>query len=306
MATKIEAGADLKRTDMYLVNPFEIEVLEANRGRVTPPTEQAIVHLAMSIYDNGQQQPVQCRRIEGQRLQLTMGYTRLASLRLIRDGFTGSDNVERRDESAKLKVVVNDVNNEKALTDNIIENRHRNQTTPIDDAHNQNQLRDRYGYDDEHIASLYDCSVISVRRTQKLLRLERAEQMLVHEGKMSMNAALDLLELHPNVRAAVIRDALGTDSGGRINAGEVRAQVRDHHLNDDKGGKRDPKNAGSPPKIAVRARTGAEIKKFFEAESKGRSKHTPFAKIMVTYASGLLTDEQMKDQMKRAFANRAA
>lgn len=303
MATKVQAGADLKRTDMFLVNPFEIEVLEASRGRITPPTEAAIIHLAMSIFDHGQQQPVQCRRVEGQRLQLTMGYTRIAALRLIRDGFVGSDTKERRDESARIQVVIHDVNNEKALTDNIIENRHRNQTTPIDDAHNQNQLRDRYGYDDEHIAQLYDCTVVSVRRTQKLLRLEKSEQMLVHEGKMSMNAALDLLELHPNVRAAVIRDALAE---GHVNAADIRSQVRDHHLNDNSGGKRDPKNAGPKPKIAVKARTGAEIKKFFESEGKGRAKHAPFAKLMVTYVAGLITDDQMRDQMKRAFANRAA
>lgn len=333
MATQVNAGADLKRSDLYLVNPFEIEVLEANRGRTTPPSEEDILNLAASIFDHGQQQPVQCRRVAGNRLQLTMGYSRMAGFRLIREGFTGTDGVERIDPEMKIKVVVADTNDEKALTNNIIENRHRNQTTAIDDAVNQNLLRDRYGYDDEKIAGLYLCSVATVQRMQLLLRLEQKEQDLVHEGKLSVNAALDVLELPAEKRAEVLEKATVKETG-KVKAAEVKAQVRDHHLSDDKGGKRDPANAGPPPKTErkkpgeaavepeapakaekaakpakgavvaakLKARTVKEIKDFLRIQgSYDTGNRAKFCRILNKWVEGARTNEQLEITLQRVF-----
>lgn len=258
MATNVVAGADMKRTDLFLVNPFEVEVQEALRGRISPPTEEVLIELAESIFDYGQRQSVECRRIAGNRLQLTMGYTRMAAIRLIRDGFVGNDGVERHDPNFKIKTTVADANDEEALTRNVIENRHRNATTPIDDAVNQNILRDRYGKSDDEIAKLFHVSIQTVERTALLLRLEARERDLVHQGLMTVTAALDLLELPAEKRAEVIEAA--TAETGKVQGAKVRSQVRDHHLNDDKGGNRDPNNAGPKP-ATVRKKAGDGVAK---------------------------------------------
>jgi ParB-like chromosome segregation protein Spo0J len=232
MATTINAG-DSRRTDLFHVNPFEIIVREENRGRHLPPSKEAIVAMAESLLDNQQQQPIQCRRDPvDKRLILNVGFTRTAAGRMIVKGFTDSNGVERKDEDFKLKVTLSDANDEQAFKNNIVENAHRNQTSPIDDAYNQKMCRDRYGMADAEIAKLYNWKgTAKVAQLRNLLSLETPIQLMIHEGTISIQAALDMLQLTPEKRAEIVEVATKQNNGGKtkITTSAVRDVVREQN-----------------------------------------------------------------------------
>jgi ParB-like chromosome segregation protein Spo0J len=140
MALTLNAGTP-KRKDLWWIDPIKIIVTEEDRGRSQPPTEDQVVELAMSIHDYGQQQPATCRRVDKDRVKLVAGFTRCAAARLIRDGFTGTDNVQRHKPDFMLQCVLVDCNPAESFRRNVIENAHRGETSPIDDAFNQRRLR---------------------------------------------------------------------------------------------------------------------------------------------------------------------
>jgi ParB-like chromosome segregation protein Spo0J len=232
MATKVNAG-DVKRGDLLFVDPFEVQVKEELRGRHKPPTEEAVIKMAMSLLEHGQLEPVECRKIENHRLQLTLGFTRTAAVRLIRTGFTDTEGVVHpADKEFRLKVVITDTNDDLAFIRNIVENAHRNATTPMDDAFNQQRLRDKYGKSDADIARLYQYKGQGmVTRLKKLLALDSRFQEMVHVGTLSINGALELLDLPADQRDAALQAATDQDSG-KVNATDLRAQVRDRILAD--------------------------------------------------------------------------
>jgi ParB-like chromosome segregation protein Spo0J len=135
------AGKPISRSDLFGVDPYDIDVQEEFRGRHIPPAEEAIVEMAESLLEQGQIQPVLARKIEGGRIRLTVGFTRCAAARLIRDGFIGSDGQSHQDKEFKLQVKIIECNDERALLLNIRENNDRGGTSEIDDAHNQETLR---------------------------------------------------------------------------------------------------------------------------------------------------------------------
>lgn len=306
MAATIVAGDDAKRGDQWFVDPYKVIVKEELRGRFKPPTEQQIIELAVSMMDNGQQQAVQVRKLKSNEIQLNLGFTRTAAARLIRAGFTDLEGVFRQDENFKLKVVVSDANDEQAFRNNIVENAHRNQTSPIDDAHNQHRLRERYGMEDGDITKLYRYGDPNkVARLRRLLQLPRPLQDRVHEyavteGKsgLPVAAALDLLDLPEAKQAEAIAKA--TKDSGLVVAAAIKAQVRDHHLSDD-AGQSLPSGApataganGTPAPKGYMGRSLSEFRKFLAAMSEGENeKDKELAKVMSLWLAGKRKDEYL-------------
>ena len=287
MAATINAG-EVRRGDLWFVDPFQIIVKEELRGRHTPPTEDAIIDMAVSMMDNGQQQPVQCRRLPDKRLQLSLGFTRTAAARLIRHGFTDPDGVERKDEEFMLQVKITDANDQQAFVNNVIENAHRNQTSPIDDAHNQHKLRETYGYTDAQITKLYRYrDENKVGRLRRLLSLPKEVQQMVHGDTMPVKAALELLDLPDDKRDEAIKAA--TNESGQVVAAKVTRQVRENILSDQE----DQSHAGGngpaddTPKPRYKPLVLAEVRKFYEvlAES-GDPALVEHAKIMLLWIRG--------------------
>ena len=322
MAVKLNAG-DVKRGDVFLVNPFEIEVKEDLRGRCTPPCEESVKDLAVSMLDYGQLQPVVARRVENHRLLLTAGFTRNAAARLIRTGFSHVDEAgqsqDYKDEEFRLKVTVSDCNDEEAFVRNVVENAHRKQTSPMDDAINQDKMRDRYGMTDVEIAKVYGWkSSVKVGRLHKLLQLEKDERALVHDGKMGVQGAIDLLDLPADQRKAAVEAA--TNDKGKVSGAKIVDAIRDSQLagqddaplnldpndpfaqvlNDD--GKAPANDEADQPEEdqKFRPRNRRQIVKFFTSED---YEHDPavdrFRKDFVKYAEGKLTDKQMMNALYR-------
>ena len=293
MASKINAGEDMKRGDLYFVDPYQIIVKEELRGRSKPPTEEQIIELAESMMNNGQRQPVECRKTSDSRLLLNLGFTRNAAARLIREGFTNFKGEHRQDENFKLKVVISDANDEQAFYNNIVENAHRNATSPIDDAKNQHRMRDQYGKTNEEIAELYRYrDVQKVVRLQRLLALPAELQALVHDGSLPVSGALELLDLPGDKRLQEIKAA--TAESGKVVGTQVRAQVREHMLNDenreDQIGNSDKKPNQKKP------RSVKELRDFMaEVETSTNEIDKEFAKSVKLWLSGARKDKFLMD-----------
>lgn len=236
MALSINAGADARRTDLFMVDPYQIIVKEDLRGRLKPPTQEQIIDMAESLAKHGQQQPVQVRKVHDKQVQLVLGFTRCAAARLIREGFDFVNPATGETERIhfpefKLKVVVADVNEEQALLHNIIENAHRKDTSPIDDAYNHNKLRDKMGKTDAEITRIYRYKDSNrVGRCRKLLGLPNDVQEMVHDGRMAVSAALALLELPEEEMKTAI--AAAVQDNGKVSGAAINDIVRDHHLRD--------------------------------------------------------------------------
>ena len=226
-----QSAVEMKRSDSFKVNPFDIKVNEDLRGRQFAPADSAIVALATSMLDQTQLNPVQVRKLPDGNLQLVAGFTRTAAARLIRDGFTDLDGNQRQDAEFLIKCVPTVADDKESFIANVVENALRNETSPIDDAFNQERLRERYGKTDQEIAKLYGYpNSNKVSRLKKLLMLSGEERELVHTGAMGVQAAIDMLELPAEARAAIVAEA---KEKGKVNGADIVRQVREHHLNDD-------------------------------------------------------------------------
>lgn len=298
MARKINAGDDMKRSDLLHVDPFQVEVVEELRGRHKPVTDQDIIDMAISMFEHKQREPVECRVIEGNRLRLNLGFTRTNAGRLLREGFE-HEGVKYHVPDFLLKVMVVDCNDQEAFIHNIVENAHRKATTHVDDAFNQRTLREDYGKTNAEIARLYRCGQNRVTDLQKLLQLDESTLDLVHDGTLSLTGALDLLAVPVADRAKVLGDADKTN-GGKIKGTSVRTVVRDHILNDNgkpqttSGGNDEPEPANAKP------RSAAEMRKYFtEWADSEEPALARFAKDFLKWAAGKSTDKAMDNACYR-------
>jgi ParB/RepB/Spo0J family partition protein len=277
---------------MYGVNPYDVIVREELRGRTFAPTQDNIIELAVSFAEVGQRQPCEVRKIAGQ-VELVFGFSRMAAARLLKDGF---DHGGKRyhEPDFKLKVVLVTSNDEVAFIHNVVENEHRNQTSPIDDAHNQHRLRDRYMKSDEEIARLYGCSAAKVKRNERLLGLSREHQHMVHLGEMTIEAALRLLDRPESERTQIIAQATAAD--GKVETKVVKDIVRDHHLSDDARLKErgDHGAASSNPKPKSVARSPKQVKEFFFTESIQEGGRAALAKAILEWMEGKLSDDDFQ------------
>lgn len=191
-ATKVKATAgDFKVLSTVEVSPAQCVLTEEFRGRSKPVDDSVIVDRADSIRRNGQLQPVQAIRNADGTHTIIFGNTRaLAGLKIL-NGYTNAEGKEvRPDPNFKLRVEVVEADAETAFLRNVVENAQRTQTSPIDNAINQQKLRDAYGMSDAMITKHYGySSQASVSRLKKLLTLEPEYQDSVHNGTLTQAAA---------------------------------------------------------------------------------------------------------------------
>lgn len=323
--TKSIVANELTRSDTFRCDPFSIKVVEENRGRRLPPTDEQVVDRALSMLEYGQLEPVECRKEPADKsLVLNSGFTRVAASRLIRQGFTDAEGNFHKDEHFKVWVAVTNCNEEDGFIRNIIENAERNDTSAIDDAHNQERLRNRYGKSDAEIAKIYHYhDTQKVYRLKRLLALDFSTQELVHYGKLTVAGALDLLDMPEDERQAVIEAA--KNEKGEVKTALIREAVRSRILNDDElpenvtltgkpegvgDGEEGEINIAEPPVtdeepanngVKAKSRSMREIRKFFTSQMEGEDDDSlrRFAKDMLDYIAGKKTDKQMVNSLNR-------
>ena len=195
---------DVKRGDLLRVPPQDLIVHPEKRGRHFKPTQERVEEIGTSIGTYGQEQPVPVTVTHDKKLELYAGFTRW-------EGIVWW-NGQHPDSPIRIECVVKDRNEKEAFLANLRENRVRNNTTCIDDAHNVRRLSEQHGLTDEEICAEYGTpskpmSPAWLEGLRSLLRLNEDHQHRVHAGELSKSNGMLLASLPPEERDATLKDA---------------------------------------------------------------------------------------------------
>jgi ParB family chromosome partitioning protein len=166
-----------------LANLFPADIVP---NAVQPRTEfdrEALDELVASIREVGVLQPVVVRPIPGQtdKYELIMGERRLRATKEL-----GLDTIP---------AVVKDTADEDMLRDALLENLHRSQLNPLEEASAYQQLLADFGITQEELASRIGRSRPQITNTLRLLKLPSAVQSRVAAGVLSAGHARAILSV---------------------------------------------------------------------------------------------------------------
>jgi len=189
MLPTINPVYEAERHDTFrLHDTSQLIVDRSKRGRVDQNDELAVELMAESIDVFGQQQPVVCSRNSAGTLTLLSGFTRFAAIELLNKTRTNLDKIPLWVSVVSEKVL----DAKQAFLRTVIENVHRRQTTPLDDATNQEVMRSVHKMTSAEIGKHYRMSDSRVRQLSRLLNLIEPIKNLVAKGKLSSTAAEEL------------------------------------------------------------------------------------------------------------------
>jgi ParB family transcriptional regulator, chromosome partitioning protein len=143
--------------------------------------EEEIDGLATSIKDVGILQPIVVRPLTGQRYELIAGERRLRAA--------------RRAGLATIPAVVRHTEDNQLLKEAVIENIHRVQLNPLEEAAAYAQLLEDFGFTQEELAATLGKSRPAITNTLRLLQLPPGVQKRVAAGVLSAGHARALLAL---------------------------------------------------------------------------------------------------------------
>jgi len=143
--------------------------------------EDALEELAHSIREVGLLQPIVVRRVEGSGYQLVMGERRLRAAALAGLG--------------SVTAIVRETADDELLRDALLENIHRVQLNPLEEAAAYDQLLVEFGVTHEELAGRLGRSRSQITNTIRLLRLPVPVQRRVAAGVLSAGHARALLGL---------------------------------------------------------------------------------------------------------------
>jgi ParB/RepB/Spo0J family partition protein len=254
------------------IDPTEVVVNEEANGRRYPTN---IEGMAKSLLENGQEQAVVVRREEedGQ-LHLVFGFRRArAAQHIVEHGL---------DPQFQLRYEVVEMTAEEAFLHNIIENKEREETSVIDDAHNYLRLKNApYGWSQKAIASHYGISDALVSRALTLVcgtkdgqfpPLSAKLQKLVHTGKIPNESAYNLVLMDEAKREAFVARVLA----GKASTVDSKQDAAPRKKVG-KGGEVDAKAGKVLSAKAIRL-------PFEEAVNTHEGKPTPFVKVCDIFA----------------------
>jgi ParB family chromosome partitioning protein len=143
--------------------------------------EEAMAELVTSIREVGVLQPVVVRALGEGRYQLVMGERRLRA--------------SKEAGLSAVPAIVRDTGDDAMLRDALLENLHRQQLNPLEEAAAYRQLLDEFGATHEELAERIGRSRSQVSNTLRLLGLPPAVQRRVAAGVLSAGHARALLAL---------------------------------------------------------------------------------------------------------------
>ncbi len=143
--------------------------------------EDALAELVTSIQEVGLLQPVVVRRMGSERYELIMGERRWRAC--------------REAGLEQIPAIVRDTDDEKLLLDALLENLHRAQLNPLEEAAAYDQLLKDFNCTHDQLADRIGRSRPQVSNTLRLLRLSRPVQRRVAAGVLSAGHARALLSV---------------------------------------------------------------------------------------------------------------
>jgi ParB family chromosome partitioning protein len=162
----------------------EIEVEKITPNPKQPRSvfdEDAMEELVHSVKEIGLLQPIVVRRLEGDKYELVMGERRWRATQ--QAGLT------------TIPAIVRDTSDDAMLRDALLENLHRSQLNPLEEAAAYQQMLDDFGCTQEVLANRIERSRPQISNTLRLLKLPAGVQRRVAAGVLSAGHARALLGL---------------------------------------------------------------------------------------------------------------
>jgi len=162
----------------------EIEVDKITPNPKQPRTvfdEEAMEELVHSMKEIGLLQPIVVRRLERDKYELVMGERRWRATQ--QAGLT------------TIPAIVRDTSDDMMLRDALLENLHRSQLNPLEEAAAYQQMLDDFGCTQEVLATRIGRSRPQISNTLRLLKLPASVQRRVAAGVLSAGHARALLGL---------------------------------------------------------------------------------------------------------------
>jgi ParB family chromosome partitioning protein len=187
--------ADTTGSQLAVVPGAEFAELDIDSIRPNPRQPRTVFdedhmgELVHSIREIGVLQPVVVRRIpeeqlaeaDGKRFELIMGERRWRA--------------SQQAEQATIPAIIKDTSDDDLLRDALLENLHRSQLNPLEEAAAYQQLLDDFGCSHEELATRIGRSRPQISNTLRLLRLPPLVQRRVAAGVLSAGHARALLGL---------------------------------------------------------------------------------------------------------------
>jgi ParB family transcriptional regulator, chromosome partitioning protein len=178
-------GSQLPISGAYL-EEIPVDAIVANRRQPRQAfDEDSMAELAASIESVGLLQPVVVRRLSGERYELIMGERRWRACQL-----AGID---------IIPAIVRETSDDELLRNALIENLHREQLNPLEEAAAYQQLLDDFSATHEELARRIGRSRPHISNTIRLLSLPPAVQKRVAAGVLSAGHARALLSVEDAV-----------------------------------------------------------------------------------------------------------
>lgn len=275
MAVKVNAP-DVSRAEMLCIFPQHI--ILGDTGRKYGHSPEDVAKRVKSFEDHGQLENIIVRKIEDNKVCLIAGYGRHAAALAY--------NEKHPDKPMKLKCTILNCNEEEAFLANIAENNERKANTYIDDAHNHEKLRRKYGYTDTKIAEIYNSTPGEVGNLKKVLSLSEDLQRRCHNGEYSRQAAIALAEVPEEKRLEVIKVAeekkaaepqVGNKRGRKSTVSSILVtEVKNTKIASGKGS----------------ARTIPEVRKYFEklADTATSPNIQTFSELVLAFLGGKIDE----------------
>ncbi|HEX3705378.1 MAG TPA: ParB/RepB/Spo0J family partition protein [Mycobacteriales bacterium] len=180
--------------------------------------EDAMAELVASIREVGVLQPVVVRELEPGRFQLVMGERRLRA--------------SREAGQSVIPAIVRQTADDVMLRDALLENLHRQQLNPLEEAAAYSQLLEEFGTTHEELASRIGRSRSQVSNTIRLMGLPPTVQRRVAAGVLSAGHARALLalpdaEAQERLASRIVAEGLSVRATEEaVTAGSVDPKVR--------------------------------------------------------------------------------
>lgn len=210
----VKFNTEFKVSDKYSFWPEDLKVSPELNGRRDLPD---ISDLIADIEVNGQHTPVVIRS-DGGTPVLAFGFSRWRAI----------VDINKRSNGNKRKIVCvyEALTEQEAFKRNVTENKFRNDTTEIDDAHNIKRMLQVYKWSEEEIALIYfpnakdDAkkkeAVKWVKKRIALIGLTEEAAQAVRKGRVKVTAAAEIAKLTAEQQKKVV------SGDGKIKGSDVR------------------------------------------------------------------------------------
>jgi len=233
--------------------------------------EEALVSLAASIQAVGVLQPVLVRQTGPQQYELIAGERRWRAA--------------RRAGLQTIPAIVRPTEDVRSLEQALIENLHREDLTPLEEAAAYQQLVEEFGHTQEEVAQRVGKSRSAVANTLRLLHLPPSIQRLLAEGQITAGHARALLGSPDRAFQEQLARAVVSE---HLTVREVEDRVREHAGETDTSDDRVDEGTSAEPAQVVRPAALLELEDLLSSHLDTRvqvSMGTKRGRVVVDFAT---------------------